>query len=88
MAAGSESDCDDEQGLSNQMCPEREIAFRVTHQLIHKLEEGKFMVKEYTRPAADKTDHCAVSEQVWTTGCCSDGAIHAINPLINFNLFT
>ena len=42
------------------MCPESEVAFRVLHQLIHKIEEGKFMVKEYQRPAADKTDHSAV----------------------------
>ena len=48
-------------GQSNQMCPENEVNFRVTNQLIHKLEEGKFMVKEYQRPAADKTDHSAVS---------------------------
>ena len=48
-------------GLSNQMCPEAEITFRVSNQLIHKIEEGKFMVKEYQRPAADKTDHSAVS---------------------------
>ena len=47
------------------MCPENEVTFRVTNQLIHKLEEGKFMVKEYQRPAADKTDHSAVSEKVW-----------------------
>ena len=43
------------------MCPEAEITFRVSNQLIHKIEEGKFMVKEYQRPAADKTDHSAVS---------------------------
>jgi len=49
----------EEMGLSNEMCPESEVAFRVLHQLIHKIEEGKFMVKEYQRPAADKTDHSA-----------------------------
>ena len=50
----------EEMGLSNEMCPESEVAFRVLHQLIHKIEEGKFMVKEYQRPAADKTEHSAV----------------------------
>ena len=38
------------------MCPEAEIQFRVKNNLIHRLEEGKFMIKEYRRSAADTLD--------------------------------
>lgn len=47
---------DEEIGMSNQMCPENEIKFRVENNLIHKIEEGKFMIKEYRRSAADTND--------------------------------
>ena len=42
--------------MSNQMCPENEIKFRVENNLIHRIEEGKFMIKEYRRSAADTND--------------------------------
>ena len=38
------------------MCPENEIKFRVENNLIHRIEEGKFMIKEYRRSAADTND--------------------------------
>jgi len=47
---------DEEIGMSNQMCPENEIKFRVENNLIHRIEEGKFMIKEYRRSAADTND--------------------------------
>ena len=52
---------DEEIGMSNQMCPENEIKFRVENNLIHRIEEGKFMIKEYRRSAADTNDLDSVS---------------------------
>ena len=49
------------------MCPENEIKFRVENNLIHRIEEGKFMIKEYRRSAADTNDLDSVRQSTCIT---------------------